>query len=456
MFLGYVEQLCNAYTDAISITDKDGIAIVVNDRYVTNTGISKEALLGHSVHTLQHSGVYDVVLNPRIVRTKKAATAVQTLGNGRQVVLNGYPIFDSSGNVEFVITFIRDIASLAHLQDEIGRQRELLFTLEHLKKKNDTEQPVIASVVMRDLYKKVDLIAATNATVLLLGETGVGKDVVARSIHNRSSHRDKAFIKVDCGAIPSSLIETELFGYVPGSFSGASKQGKMGLIEAAHKGTIFFDEIGELPLHTQSRLLRFLQDGEVMRVGSTKTHPVDARIIAATNRDLHKGIKAGTFRADLYYRLNIVVLSLPPLRKRKEDIEALANFFLSLYNAKYEKFIQLSPCAIKALQSYAWPGNVRELQNMMMQLVIMSRKNIVDRQFLPINATKETPELPDSTIIFPSMDLGGKSFKHIMKSMEALVMDAGLRHYGSIAKLAEAFQLDRSTTFRKLKEYNLV
>ncbi|SHN48960.1 sigma-54 interaction domain-containing protein [Desulfovibrio litoralis] len=451
MLKNYLHQLCDAFSDAISISDKNGIIILVNKKNTELTGIPKEEMVGSSVVEMMRNGVFDVVLNPEIVQTKQAITRVQNISNGRTLVLDGNPVFDKDGNVAFVVTFMRDITALTNLRQKIASQKELLTTFKILQGQNRETPKVSNSLAMRKLYAEVETIADTDATVLLLGETGVGKDVVARAVHANSLRADKVFIKVDCGSIPENLIETELFGYATGTFSGANKNGKVGLIEAAASGSLFLDEIGELPLSTQSRLLRFLQDKEVMRVGSTSSKFIDARIIAATNRDLEKEVAKGRFRSDLYYRLKVAVLTIPPLRKRKDDILPLATYFLNLFCNKYNKKITFSEDAQHLLQHYTWPGNVRELENMIQGLVITGKNPLVEAMDLPI--TKAFNNKTEADLLnVGSLEIEGRSFKDIMKDLETSVIKAGLKRYGNITELAKNFQVDRSTIFRKVKE----
>ena len=239
---------------------------------------------------MKGQGFFDVILNPEVIRTGQVTTNVQHTAGGRKLILEGYPIIDEQGNVAYCLTFIRDVTTLSELRAQLTAQRELLETFQKLSS-DASELPcyprVVHSTAMRALYADMDAIAGTDATVLLLGETGVGKDILAHAIHNASSRAKRAFIKVDCGSIPENLIETELFGYEAGTFSGANKNGKAGLIEAAAGGTLFLDEIGDLPMLMQTRLLRVLQDGEIMRVGATCAKKMDVRFIAATNKELH-------------------------------------------------------------------------------------------------------------------------------------------------------------------------
>lgn len=450
----YFEQFLDAFKEAVCITDSHGVVLHINAKYSRLTGIEKKDIVGKDLKELVDGGHFDVVLNPIIVQGKVETTRIQNLMGGKKLVLDGHPIFDDQGEVACVVTFIYDITTLEELKEQVIAQRELLETFKKLQSVDAGEQRVCPLVVhseaMRRAIGQIGMLAETDATVLLLGETGVGKDVFARRLHASSPRADKPFIKADCGSIPENLVETELFGYAPGTFSGGIKQGKVGLIEAASSGTLFLDEIGELPLAMQSRLLRLLQDWEIKRVGSTTPTKIDVRVIAATNRDLEEEVAAGRFRSDLYYRLKVAVIHIPPLHKRKADILPLAQCFLEFYNARYKRSCKLSQAAGQALAEYQWPGNVRELENLIHGLVITSANDLIDVRDLPIKRSSAPPVHIESTEA-ADLDIAGKSYKDIMRDLENQVLLAGLKQYGSLQEMAKHFQLDRTTVFRKVR-----
>ena len=457
MLAEYVEQLCDTFRDAICVTDREGIVTLVNKRHAELTGIARDKMMGSRIQDMVQNGIFDVVLNPRIVETGQKVSSVQNLYNGRTLLLDGHPVKDATGKVAYVVTVIRDITALTELREEITAQRELLETFQNLSSEgaSGNQYPrVVQSPVMQRLYAEASAIAETDATVLLLGETGVGKDVVARHIHRNSLRADAPFIKVDCGSIPENLIETELFGYVPGSFSGASKHGKAGLVEAASSGTLFLDEIGELPMTMQSRLLRVLQDWEVLRVGATVPKKVDVRVVAATNKELEREVAKGTFRSDLYYRLKVAVLNIPPLRSRRVDILPLAQSFLTFYGKKYRKAVNLSEEAKQVLQNHTWPGNVRELENLVQGLVVTCKHGLVGVRDLAGIRPLPACESSEGQYALPSIE--GRSLKSIMKEVETAVIEKGMQRYGSISELSRQFQMDRSTIFRKVKEIEAI
>ena len=456
MLQEYLDQLFDAFKEGICISDVEGTVVHLNRRHAEIPGIPREEMLGQSVMEFVKRGRLDVVLNPEVMRTGQPATRVQTVSDGRKLILEANPVFDAQGKLVLCITFLRDVTMLSEMREQMSVQKELLEAFQQLSTAGDAQElsrktpKLFTSSAMIKLYGEVNTIAETDATVLLLGETGVGKDVIARRIHALSLRKNKTFIKVDCGSIPENLIETELFGYAAGTFSGASKTGKIGLIEAAAGGTLFLDEIGELPMPMQTRLLRFLQDWEIMRVGSTTPKQIDVRIVAATNKNLERAIARGEFRSDLYYRLKVAVIAIPPLRDRQADILPLARMFLRFYGSKYHRQLTFSEEAESLLLDYKWPGNIRELENLVQGLAVTSKDSVIRASDVPISGVAK----PAASARRDGLDfeLDGKTYKEIMKDLENKVLSAAMERYGSITEVARHFQVDRSTIFRKVKE----
>lgn len=445
----FFDCILDVLSDGIYISDRDGNTLKVNRSYEQLTGLTKEEMLGRKVTDLQADGKYDVILNPEIVRTGKPCTSVQTTQVGRKVILNGYPVLDEDGEVALVVTFVRDVTVISQMKEQLTNQQELIdryrSEVKYFSKKGGCDAALMVhSPEMRRIVGVLNTIAKTDATVLLLGETGVGKDMLARKIHETSSRSNQPFFKVDCTSIPENLVESELFGYEPGAFSGANAKGKPGFFEMAHKGTLFLDEIGELPLPTQAKLLRVLQEQEFMRVGSTKVKEVDVRFIAATNRDLNEAVRAGTFRSDLFYRIQVAVLQVPPLRERVEDIEPLARCFLDRYNLKYRKKFVFSPDVYKVFRNYRWPGNIREMENFIQSLIVTREKEMVEVVDLPHRMLHDAPHLET------------RSLQQIMDDVEKGLLLKAWETNGSVAEIAKNFKVDRTTIFRKLKKYSII
>tara|TARA_Y100001937_G_scaffold128452_1_gene204754 strand:+ start:48266 stop:49615 length:1350 start_codon:yes stop_codon:yes gene_type:complete len=300
---------------------------------------------------------------------------------------------------------------------------------------------------LKSVLERVNQVAPTDVTVLLEGESGTGKEKIANLIHENSRRKDRAFVKVNCGALTKSILESELFGVVRGAFTGADRD-RAGLFEAAQGGTIFLDEIGEMDLESQVRLLRVIEEREVMRVGSTQSVPIDVRIIAATNRDLLERVDSGEFREDLYYRLAVIRLELPPLRKRKEDIPLLFNYFVTEFNEKYIKSVTGMSAELKEFfQNYGWPGNIRQFRNVLEGMVVMATEDILELKDLPTDMSR-TPGRKDVTDeIKPGI---------AMDEYEKAIIRKNLAHFGgNREQTAKALGISERTLYRKIKEYNL-
>jgi len=451
----HFKRILNLMPDAVYISSREGKTLFVNRKWEDLTGISAMDVLGKNVRDLITEGIFNHIVNPDVVTTGKPVMDVQEV-NGINVVLDGKPIFDKNNQVELVVTFVRDLTIFNNLKKEISSQKKLIASYQRQIAVIDPEDiflkdgMVAVSRHSLSLLEKIQTIAPSDAAVLILGETGVGKDVVAQKIHRDSLRQNKQFLKIDCSAITESLIESELFGYAPGAFSGASSKGKKGFFEQASGGTLFLDEIGELPLPMQTRLLRAIQDQEIVRVGSTEPIPVDIRMIAATNRDLQAAVNDGSFRSDLYYRLKVAVLNIRSLRERKDDILPLIKVFLKQRNAQYGKDISFSNCAEQKLINYDWPGNVRELNNTIHSIVILATKSLLKAVDLP-NEFADTFACTDNgkTSSPYAAEIGSKSLKAILQKIEKEIINDAIETYGSIGKAADVLQVNRSTIFRK-------
>jgi PAS domain S-box-containing protein len=451
----HIDDVLDVLSDGIYISDREGYTLKVNTMYEKLIGLKKEDLIGHRVQDLVKEGVFDVVLNPQIVKTGQPATSVQTTKKGQKLILNGHPILDAEGKVVLVVTFVRDVTVMSQLREQIVSQKKLLdqfrTSVQYINEESIQKFPMngFKSREMAQLNRLIDKIAATDTTVLILGETGVGKEFFARSIHRASPRGDKTFFKLDCTTIPENLIESELFGYAAGAFSGANIKGKPGLCEMADQGTLFLDEIGELPLGMQVKLLRLLQDQEIIPVGSTRVRKVDVRIIAATNCDLEKETEQGRFRNDLYYRLRVTVLSVPPLRERREDIMPLAHYFLEKYAAKYRKERSFGPEIEGIFTSHRWTGNIREMENLIESLVVTCDRSVIESADLGSCMLSESWDRKRN--LFENLDTRDKSFKQIVQDLEREILNGALEVHGSMGRVAEILKIDRSTIFRKLK-----
>ncbi|WP_407408715.1 sigma-54 interaction domain-containing protein, partial [Peribacillus sp.] len=383
----------NSY-DGIYITDPDGVTIYTNPAIERITGIPKEYYIGKSVNQLIKRGILNASVTHKVVKQRRTVSVVQDNFAGKETLITGSPVFNGEGEIEQIVTNIRDLSDLNELMHELTKVNELnnqyKQEIEKLRKITNQDGVVFVSEKMRKIYEIAERISDIDATVLILGETGVGKDVLARNIFNGSIRSKKGdFVKINCGAIPADLLESELFGYEGGAFTGANHKGKPGMFEIADNGILFLDEVGELPLQLQVKLLRVLQEREIQRIGGTKPKKIDVRIIAATNRNLLDMVKAGEFREDLYYRLNVIPIVIPPLRERREDILALSDLFLTKANNQYKLTKKLDSALKDYFFHYDWPGNVRELINIVERLVVLTNGSVISVSDLPVEYQQE-------------------------------------------------------------------
>jgi len=339
---------------------------------------------------------------------------------------------------------IKDFNALLEFDENKVEKHLLEFCEDFIK-------PIYVSECMKETFATALRVCCVCATVLLLGESGTGKEVLARFIHSNSPRRDKAFVTVNCGAIPENLLESELFGYDRGAFTGALKNGKPGLFELADGGTLFLDEIGELPISMQVKILRALESKSIMRVGGYGAKKINVRIITATNRQLLEMVKKKTFREDLYYRLNVVPIILPPLRKRKVDIMPLSVYFLNYYNKLYDKERQFGENIFTRLEEYNWPGNVRELRNIIERMVVISKENILTEEDIPIDYTSNYIVDKEEGIVVN----GILNLPESVAKVEKTILEHALKRYSTTRQIAEAVGINQSTVVKKLKKYNL-
>lgn len=467
-----MDAILSVLHEGVCISNAEGIILKMNPMYERLCGLPPEKLLGKKVSFLnskegvfdeaephadqveKKKGIFMGAVSPVILKSKRPASSVQQTSGGRKNLLHGYPILNANGDVELVVTFIRDISHLTLFKEQIGYHKNIFkkFWTNVQRGTRDMAAPesvVVESPAMKKVMAQAKKIAATDATVLILGDTGVGKGELARYLHAQSDRADNTFFCADCTSIPENLIESELFGYARGAFSGARREGKPGYFDVAAGGTIFLDEIGELSLHVQAKLLRVLQDQEIMQVGSLHPKKIDTRIIAATNVNLEEAVARGTFRQDLYYRLQVSVLNIPPLKERREDIWPLAHHFLQRYNLKYRKQFYFADEVTPLLLNHGWPGNVRELQNMIQGIVITQEKKAIGAMDLPRLMPKGGQ--PSSESVTLPKESSGKSLKQIMATIEFDILQQAMDTYKSTEKVAQIFQVNRTTVSRKLQ-----
>ncbi|HHU63773.1 MAG TPA: sigma 54-interacting transcriptional regulator [Clostridiales bacterium] len=436
--------------DGICLTDSNGKVLRINDAFARMLQLKPEEVIGSSTQELERSGVARPSVSMMALKSGKPVTFLQRLKSGKQVLATGTPVFDEDGNITKVIANIRNFEELQRIRKRLDEVKYSNGQTHDNMDDGDAHTKIIAfSEAFGEVLDIANRIANVDSTVLVLGESGVGKEVIVRYIHRISNRAKGPFIKINCGALPESLIESELFGYDTGAFTGAKKQGKPGLFELADKGILFLDEIGELPLSQQVKLLQAIQEKRIVRVGGTKPIPIDVRIIVATNRDLAKMVKNGEFRADLYYRLNVVPITVPPLRKRRDDIIPLARHFLKVYNTKYSTNKSISREVRERFLEYNWPGNVRELRNIMERLVVTAAGDIITQEDLPpalkAPADKRAGSEKEITLL---------PLKKALEEREKELILQARQLYNSTYKMAEVLEVNQSTIVRKLKKYS--
>jgi PAS domain S-box-containing protein len=370
-YQGMLEAVFLATQDAISVVNEKGEHILANPAYTKITGIEYDDVIGKNA-------LFDIEegesLHMKVLATKKPVenTKLKIRPSGKTVVAQAAPII-VNGEMKGSVAVLHDISGIKDLTDKLEEAEKKLRELTYKYKPEDI---IGESEAIKEVKRLIEKAAKVPATILLRGESGTGKELFANSIHAQSSRARNNFVRVNCAALSDSLLESELFGYEEGSFTGALKGGKKGLFEEADKGTIFLDEISEISLNTQAKLLRVLQEKEIMRVGSNKNIPIDVRVIAATNADLVKSVQKGKFREDLFYRLSILPIHIPPLRERLEDIPLLAKRFIAKFNDEYGRnIVDISSEALKVLMEHGWPGNVRELENTIGRSIIYMNIN---------------------------------------------------------------------------------
>ncbi|MBR1781678.1 MAG: sigma 54-interacting transcriptional regulator [Oscillospiraceae bacterium] len=437
-------------TDAIQISDRNLVTIRVNRAYEVLTGINREELVGVPVAELVQKHLISESCGAIVAQTGEPHTIVQTFyRTGRSAHVSCKPVRDENGEIEFFICNDRDLDEISRLQSQLTEVQALndryLAELDAIRAQNPQKGNLV--VQDREMLKVLALaarVAKVDSTVLILGETGVGKDELARFIHANSHRSGQKFVSINCGAITESLFESELFGHEGHAFTGAGSKVKPGLFEMADGGTIFLDEIGELSLNMQTRLLHVLQSHTFLRVGGSSPVTTDVRVITATNRDLLEMTRQKKFREDLYYRLNVVPIHIPPLRERKNDIIPLAQSFLAHYNEKYGFHKKFSPTACFVLLNNAWEGNVRQLKNAVEQAVIMTDGDVIQPELLPGDR-----QIPQPTG-FSGEDL---DLTELLERTELRYLNLYYEQYGNIRDAARHLQMSPATFQRRRKQF---
>lgn len=455
-----VARVYNTLEIGLIITDGEGTVIWGNRYYSQLAKFDIRQYFGRNVREISPSE--NVVLPNQnyiidiVIKTKQPQTALVRYRTQDYTLTTAAPVLNENGEIDYIIYSITNYSEMMRLQDKISQSAMRVLALEnHLRSLQGNpsigKDIIIANQEMYNIYGKAMRLAPTSVSVMLTGESGTGKDVLARFIHQSSTRKDETFIHVNMATIPKPLFESELFGYTPGSFTGAARHGKEGLIQLAHKGTLFLDEIGELPLDIQAKLLQVIQNKEVRSIGAVESTPVDFRIICATNRDLRQMVENHQFHLDLYYRLNAIELTLPPLRQRPEDIPLLATFFLNRYNKQNHTNKYFTGDVIQLFYKYSWPGNVRELQHMIESLVVLCPTDAITPDQLPAEFQEFLKGLP----IPGKADMEGMTLKQSVELLETHLIKEALENSESAAQAAAKLGIDASTLSKKRKRYGL-
>lgn len=452
--IGELEAIINSSSEGLWICDGDANVLRMNPASERIHGVNAEDIIGRNMQELVDEGFIDKSATLEVIKAGKAVNILQQR-KGRKLVISGTPVFDHDGKMIRIVSSVRDITEIETMQRELEEQeaikdqlRSHMLELQHLEQ--ESRRVIAKSPCMLKALRQAIKVGSVDSSVLLLGESGVGKGLIADIIHKNSQRSAKPLIRINCGAIPESLIESELFGYDKGAFTGAKSVGKPGYLELADGGTLFLDEIAELPLPSQVKLLRFLEDGRITRLGGTTHRTVNVRILAATHRDLEEMIGQGTFRLDLYYRLKVVPIFIPAVRERRDCILPLIQHYIEFFGTKNAIRKRLTRAASDALLSYSYPGNVRELMNICERLVVMSETELIDLKDLPNDIVPRTEELSIQAPVTGSMTL-----QQALDSLEKKMLTDALKLHGNQRRAAAALGVNQSTIARKLGKHGL-
>lgn len=446
--------------DVLYVSDGEGRTLRASSACEALWGKKPEELIGKTVHELEEEGVYSPSATRLALEQGKKVQIIQKTKTGRRLMVISTPIRDVTGKIVRVVNASKDITEIQELEQELQQLKGIIEGYKQqlaIFQKNEistNKQLIYRSKAMGDIMATLSKIALVDSTVLITGESGVGKEVVANYIHQFGMNSNNPLIKVNCAALPESLLESELFGYAPGAFTGAHRNGRAGMFELANNGTLFLDEIGDMPLGLQAKLLRVVQEKQIMRLGGQKSISVNVRIIAATNQNLFEKIHEGLFRKDLYYRLNVIPIVIPSLHERKEDILPLINHFLNECSTRFNRKMTLSSEALSVFEKYLWPGNVRELQNIIERVVVTSDSLVIGVENLP----QQMREIHCKKFFEMNREVRDVEVNRILplktaeKLMEGQLIELAARESRTIEEIARKLGVNQSTVSRKLQK----
>lgn len=444
-----LEAIVDSIYDEVLVVDADGTILRVSNRSTHNLwGVEPSTVIGENILELEKKGWFKPSVSRKVIEEKKKTSIIQYNRFGRRILAVGNPIFNKKQELERIVIASRDITEVAKLEEQLEEAKNLKEQyrkeVDILKKVHQGKDKTIIyqSERMKELMFSVEQVAKVDSTVTIYGDSGVGKELIAFAIHQLSARAEKPFIKINCGSIPESLLESELFGYEKGAFTGALSQGKKGLFELANEGTLFLDEIGEMPLNLQVKLLRALQEREILKVGGSRAIPINIRVITATNKNLEEMVADGSFREDLFYRIHVIPLFVPSLSERTEDIEPLVYHFLEYYNKQFSTKKHFSEDALEILRSYPWPGNIRQLQNIIERAMVISRNQVITANDLAsILETRKVSQRPvEVHSIVP--------LNQAIQYTEQQLIRMALKKYKTLTKVAEVLEVSQPTISR--------
>jgi PAS domain S-box-containing protein len=450
------KTIFEASHDGINVFDDKGKLVHINRASERLNGVEGSSLLGKHYNEMIKMGVIDRSVVPEIFKTRKQASLMCKVKSNKTLLATGTPAFDETGDISFVVLNLRDMTELNQIMEALEYSRmeveKYKTELSALSLPELTDMDIVAeSESYRNTIQTAAKLAQMDVSeVLILGESGVGKGLMAKFIHKSSNRNQKPFIQINCAALPEQLLEAELFGYEKGAFTGASSKGKIGLFEAAHEGTIFLDEIGELPFSVQAKLLKYLDDQQVMRLGSVKYKQLDCMVLVATNRVLEDLVKEGKFRGDLYHRLNAFTICPPPLRERTEDIFEMTRRFLAKFNAEFNQKKRITEKGVEILLQHDFPGNVRELINVIKKAVVLSEEDTIDDIIQKTIELSEgvPPRVEDPRNI-------SSTLTDALLNTEKTYLQTALNKCKSLESLSKEIGTSRTTAFRKMKKHGL-
>ncbi len=450
-----LDAIIDSSSDGLWVCDGEANVIRINPASERINGVTAAEVQGRNSRDLDREGrIFQPSAVLEALKERKQVSLLQQK-KGKKLISTGTPVFDEQGELIRVVVSEHDITELDSLQRDLEEQEAMRDRFRDQILEMQQTQVASRNVIARSpemvrALKQAQKVAGVDSTVLILGESGVGKGLIADLIHQSSNRREKPIIKLNCGAIPESLIESELFGYDKGAFTGATTS-KPGQFELADGGILFLDEIAELPLAAQVKLLRFLEDGCITRLGGTKPRTLDVRVLAATHRDLEELVAQERFRLDLYYRLNVIPINVPAVRERRDCIVPLLRHYMDEFGKKNQIVKRLSWAATDALLAYGYPGNVRELMNICERLVVMSETEIIDLKDLPATVTASTGQIDFARLDWPE----GMNLPQVQQSVERGLLMRAKQQFGNQVKMAEALGVNQSTIARKMKRYGL-